>query len=644
MKQKNRGEKRSKKDFEKKDKKKSSQEKSSRKKQSAKPETPFQDAGSLLVSRSVVGVILQADDGFALQTTNKRTKEVYPIRLLPTEGWRVGDLVRGRFMPNRKTDKIVVDVQSVLGEVGDPTLFSEAIIEEFEIPHVFSDEALAEARAAKPVKLEDRADLRDLPFVTIDGADARDFDDAVFAKKNSDGWHIVVAIADVAHYVKPGSALDTEAQERGNSVYLPDRVVPMLPEELSNDLCSLRPNEDRACLAAHLLIDREGNLREWKFVRGLMRSRARLIYEDVQAAMDGSPNEEIAPLMKGVIKPLFGAYACLMTARMKRGTLDFELPERKVILDKAGSPTAIPVRERLSSHRLIEEFMITANVAAASALQRQNVQTLYRIHDAPSEIRLEALDKFLESCKLGHLTSGLKDLKNRPVTSKTLAMILAAAAKTRHAEAVNEIVLRTQAKAVYDPENIGHFGLALKCYAHFTSPIRRYADLIVHRGLIRAHDLGTDGLTESEEEKLSFIGQYISATERRADTAEREVVDRYAAHFLTQHIGSIFDARIKGVIEGGIFAALDATGTEVLIHASQLPKEDPKDFFYRDANKAAMIGSRSGRVYRLGDPLVIRLDAVDRLTGKLSFSFPEEEAPDLAVSGSRTKPAVCAAG
>ena len=426
-----------------------------------------------------------------------------------------GQLAVAEVIPTQRRGPKQAKLIEIIGDINAPRAVSLIAIATHEIPNRFPKGALDEADAAQPVTLKDRTDLRDIPLVTIDGIDARDFDDAVFAEPDKNGgWHLIVAIADVAHYVKHEGALDKTAYERGNSVYFPDRVVPMLPEALSNELCSLKPHVERACMAVHMWMDKGGEMTHWEFVRGVMRSHARLSYEQAQAAMDGHPDSIAKPLLDSVIRPLYGAYRDLMKARVKRGTLELDLPERKVEIDN-GNIKSVAIRERLDSHRLIEEFMITANVAAAAQLEGKGGVCLYRIHDKPTEIKLEALRDFLDSI-------GISLVPPKQMHSRFLTQILENAANTEHAQVVNEMMLRSQSQALYSPENIGHFGLALAKYAHFTSPIRRYADLIVHRGLLRTCKLGDDGLTEREIEKLEDIADHISATERRAAGAERD--------------------------------------------------------------------------------------------------------------------------
>jgi len=465
-----------------------------------------------------------------------------------------------------------------------------------------------------------REDLRPIPLVTIDGADARDFDDAVFAEldpdpQNKGGYHLVVAIADVAFYVRPESELDREAIKRGNSTYFPDRVVPMLPEALSNDLCSLRPKENRACMAMHLWIDAHGKLIRHKPVRGLMRSAARLTYEQVQAAVDGVVDDVTDGLVEPVLQPLYDAFAILARARAKRGALDIEMPERQVLIDDKGNMTGVKARIRLDSHRLIEEFMILANVAAAMALEKKHAACIYRVHGKPSEEKIDNARTFLESM-------GYSLPKGQVIKPANLNAILHKARGTDVAHIVNQIILRSQAQAVYHPENDGHFGLGLEKYAHFTSPIRRYADLIVHRSLINAYDLGEGALDKGEEARLAEIADMISKSERLSMEAERSSIDRFTASWMAEHEGESFDARISGVTRFGLFIRLEENGAEGLVPIRSLPN----DFYIHDEQQHALIGRRNKIVFRLCAPLRVRIVRADRLTGSATFEVINPEA------------------
>ncbi len=548
---------------------------------------------------------------------DKKTKADFLVAPEDTAGALPGEVVVGELLPRSFRQQRLVRVLDRVGVAGDPKAASLLAILTYDIPLDFPPAAIEEAESFQAPTLGKREDLRAIPLVTIDGQDARDFDDAVFAEPDGEGWHLIVAIADVANYVRPGSALDNSAYERGNSVYFPDRVVPMLPERLSNDLCSLRPHEDRACLAAHMWIDGTGRLTKHRFARGLMRSAARLVYEQAQAAIEGRLDETTAPLLEPVIKPLYAAFDALKLARDKRGTLDLDLPERKVQLSPEGKVVDIGVRDRLDSHRLIEEFMICANVAAAEALEAKNVPCVYRVHDQPNEDRLEGLRGMLDS--LGYtLAKG----KLRP---SNFTLILDKVRDRPEQTLVNESILRSQAQAVYSPENIGHFGLALRRYAHFTSPIRRYADLLVHRGLIRAYGLGEGGFEGSAYPDLEENSKHISQTERRAAAAERDATDRYVAAYLSDRVGARFAGRITSVTRFGLFVALKETGADGLVPISTLPD----DFYVHDETRNALIGQRWNRVYRLGAAVEVTLLEADRVTGGLLFRMENRDGADL---------------
>jgi ribonuclease R len=465
-----------------------------------------------------------------------------------------------------------------------------------------------------PVSPAGRTDLRDIPLVTIDGSDARDFDDAVWAEpdldpENRGGWHLIVAIADVAWYVRPGSALDREAERRGNSVYFPDRVVPMLPEALSNELCSLKPGVDRACLAVQLWIDSAGGKRRHRFERGIMRSAARLTYEEVQAARDGSAGCAPGPAS---IAALYGAYAALTEARAARGALELDRSEDRVVLDAEKRPAAIVRAVRLDSHRLIEEFMILANVAAAEELEARRQLCMYRVHDAPDPDKVDALRVFLEETGL----PGLALAKGQAIKPELFNRVLRRAAGSGEAVLVNDLVLRCQAQAAYSPNNIGHFGLALRRYAHFTSPIRRYADLLVHRALLG------DAEADAGRYGLEATAAHISATERRAAEAERAAIERYRATLLAKSVGSLFTADISGVASFGLFVKLRENSADGLVPISTLPG----DYYVRDERAQRLVGRNSGRIYRLGAEVLVRLVQADGIGGRLVFRI-EEETP-----------------
>ena len=506
-----------------------------------------------------------------------------------------------------------------LGSLKSERAVSLIAIHTHGIPSVFRRETEQEAEAAKAPTLHGRENWRHVPFVTIDPPDAKDHDDAVYAepdnaRDNLGGFIVHVAIADVASYVKPGSALDREALARGNSVYFPDRVVPMLPERISNDLCSLRAREDRPALAVRMIIGADGRKRSHTFHRVLMRSVAKLSYQQAQSAIGGRPDEDTEMLVEPVLAPLYAAYETAARARAERQPLDLDLPERKILLKGDGTVDRVITPERLEAHRLIEEFMILANVATAETLERARVPLIYRVHDEPGMEKVVALREFLATLDIPFQKGGIlkPELFNR-----VLARV-----KGRDAEQlVNEVVLRTQAQAEYSSENYGHFGLNLRRYAHFTSPIRRYADLIVHRGLVRALKLGNDGLPDSADQKtLAEISAQISATERRAMLAERETADRLIAHFLADRVGANFDGRISGVTRAGLFVKLHDTGADGFVPARTIGDE----YFRYDEKGHAMVGSRSGETYRLGDPVTVKLIEAAPVAGALRFEILSE--------------------
>ena len=503
-----------------------------------------------------------------------------------------------------------------LGSLKEERAVSLIAIHAHGIPHVFRSETLREAEAAKPAGLAGREDWREAPFVTIDPADAKDHDDAVHATpdrdpKNPGGFILEVAIADVGHYVRPGSALDREALVRGNSVYFPDRVVPMLPERISNDLCSLRPSEDRAALAVRMIIGADGRKRSHTFHRVLIRSAAKFSYQQVQAAVDGWPDDTTGPLLGAVIEPLYAAYRALKRARDERSPLDLDIPERKIVLTAHSTVDRVMTPQRLDAHRLIEEFMILANVAAAETLEKARIPLIYRVHDEPGIEQLNALREFLTTLDISLPKAGAL----RP---GQFNHILAQVKGKDSEQLVNEIVLRTQAQAEYAAENYGHFGLNLRRYAHFTSPIRRYADLIVHRGLIRTLKLGDGALPDDADVRsLGEISAQISGAERRAMKAERETFDRLLAHFLADQVGAEFEGRISGVTRAGLFVKLTDTGADGFIPARTIGDE----YFHFHEAAHAFVGGASGATYRLGDRVSVRLAEATPVAGALRFEM-----------------------
>ena len=581
----------------------------------------------------LLGVFVLGPDGGRLRPTDRKNKAEYAVARGDDGAAKEGELVLAEMLPGHGLGLRQARVTERLGHMGDPRSISLIAIFGRGIPVDFPSDALTQAAEAGPVALGGRADLRRIPLVTIDGEDARDFDDAVWAEPDSDpgnpgGWHLMVAIADVGHYVRPGDPLDRAAAERGNSVYFPDRVVPMLPEALSNGWCSLKPEEERGCLAVHIWIDAGGEKRRHRFERGLMRSAARLTYRQVQAAADGESDERMAPLLEPVILPLYGAYRALLKARLARGALDLDLPERQIVIGGDGRIDRIVPRARLDSHRLIEEFMIAANVCAAETLEARRTPCMYRVHDEPARDKIDALREFLASL-------GYKLAKGQVLKPMHFTQILDKAAGTPHAQLVSEVILRSQAQAVYSPENLGHFGLALRRYAHFTSPIRRYSDLLVHRGLIAALDFGRDGLPVGAEASFPQLGEHLSMTERRADAAERDAEDRFVAAFLASRVGASFSGRISGVTRFGLFVALDDTGADGLVPISTLPS----DYYIHEEARHRLVGRQSGRVYLLGDAVEVRLAEADMVTGGLIFELLEgaNSRPGGARKGGRPR-------
>ncbi len=541
-----------------------------------------------------------------------------------------GDLVAVEVARSGRLGLAAGVVVERLGSIKGERAVSLIAIHAHGIPHVFAGAVAAEADAARPPRHAAKdlhEDWREVPFVTIDPPDAKDHDDAVHAVPDPDprnrGGHLVsVAIADVAYYVRPGSALDRAAVERGNSVYFPDRVVPMLPERISNDLCSLRPDEERPALAVRMVIGADGRKRSHTFHRVLIRSAARLHYEQAQLAVSGRPDEVTEPIVKKILEPLYAAYRAVRRARDERGPLDLELPERKIVLKSDGTVDRVIMPQRLESHRLIEEFMILANVAAAETCERARVPLIYRVHDEPSPEKITALREFLATLDISLPKGGTL----RPdAFNRILAQV-----KGRDVERlVNEVVLRSQAQAEYAAENFGHFGLNLRRYAHFTSPIRRYADLVVHRALIRALKLGADGLPDGTEVRaLAEVAANISAMERRAMKAERETVDRLIAHFLAERVGAKFDGHISGVTRAGLFVELDETGADGLIPARFIGDEY---FRFNEASRAFVGASAT---YRLGDPVTVELVEAAPVAGALRFKLLRD---DHAAAGRGTR-------
>ena len=613
-------------------------------------------------SEAVLGIFRVLKDGtFRIEPVERRQPELIVDKEFQN-GAKNGDLVEvepskaGRYgLPKAK-------VLSVLGSLTSEKAVSMIAIHAHDIPHIFPPDVLAEAEGLSPLPsprsrgeggprgrvggsadLEEsappliplpgpsprkrgegsheREDWRDLPLITIDPADAKDHDDAVFAVPDTDennvgGVIVTVAIADVAAYVRPGTPLDREALKRGNSVYFPDRVVPMLPERISNNLCSLREGEDKPAIAVRMTFSAEGRKIRHSFHRVMMKSAAKLAYPQAQAAIDGAPDDKTGPILDTVLRLLWDAYAVLKRGRDARQPLELDLPERKILLKEDGTVDRVVVPERLDAHKLIEEFMIQANVSAAETLEGRKQALIYRIHDAPSLAKQESLREFLQTLSL----SLARGAQMRPAQFNG---ILERVRGADNEALVNEVVLRSQSQAEYSPANIGHFGLNLRRYAHFTSPIRRYADLIVHRALIASLGLGAGGLTRDDEARLEEISALISATERRAMAAERETVDRLIAAYLAERVDERFDARISGVTKAGLFVTLPQYGADGFIPVSSLGG----DYYIYDETARSLFGERSGKGYQLADRVEVRLVEVAPMAGAMRFEMLSEPKP-----------------
>jgi len=585
----------------------------------------------------VLGVLRQEGARFWLTPVEK--KERRELAVSDVADGEAGDLVLCEVSGQR--GRVSARVDAVLGDPFAPKSFSLIAIHKYELPHEFSGAVIEEAKRVARQPLGEREDLTHVPIVAIDPADARDHDDAIWAARDEDeenkgGWKAIVAIADVSFYVRPGSELDKAARARGNSVYFPDRVVPMLPEELSADICSLKEGEDRAALACHLTIGKDGTLKGWRFTRAKIRVAANLAYEDAQAAIDASEEDRVEvaspvcwmpevegpvpnELVEQALKPLWGCWRALFAARNKREPLELDLPERQVVLDEKGRIESVAPRERLGAHRLVEDFMIAANVAAARALEAKKSPVMYRVHEPPSREKLEALKDYLE-------TFGIQFTLGQVIKPATFNRIIERVGESDSMPEIMEQLLRTQMQARYAPDRLGHFGLALATYAHFTSPIRRYADLLVHRGLVSAYKLGEGGLPPADAEKFEEIGEQISRLERRAMEAERETVDRYVAAYLADQVGQVVMCRITGVQPFGFFATVVEFGGDGLVPVSTMGEE----YFRYDEKAQQLVGEDSGTTYRQGQKLRLRIAEASPVSGSLRFELPDGQARDRA--------------
>ena len=566
--------------------------------------------------RKILGIYRKSTEGGRIVPIDKGLGKEWTVPSDATGGARDGELIEAEQSgPKGRMGLPRARVVDRLGDPSAPKAVSLIAIHQHGIPDDFPDLVIKEADGMKPAGLKGREDLREVPFVTIDPADARDHDDAIHAHADDDpknpGGHVLwVAIADVACYVRPGSALDAEARKRGNSTYFPDRVVPMLPDRLSADLCSLHEGVPRPCIAVRMQIDAHGRKLGHRFTRGLMRSAASLTYAQVQQAADGQPNDRCGPLMEEVIRPLYAAHEALQKARDERQPLELDLPERKVELSEEGKVLSVRFTERLEAHKLIEEAMILANVAAAETLTAKKSPLLFRVHEEPPEDKLDSLREVAEA-------AGLVLARGQVLKTSHLNQLLKAAQDTEHAEIINLSTLRAMTQAYYAPSNFGHFGLALPAYAHFTSPIRRYADLIVHRGLISAHGWGKDGLSEGDIAHLDETAEHISETERRSMLAERDTNDRYLAAFLSERVGEEFTGRISGVARFGVFVRLDETGADGLVPMRSLGRE----FFHFDPENGTLMGADTGLTIGLGQRVTVRLAEAVPVTGGLALDL-----------------------
>jgi len=576
----------------------------------------------------MLGIYRAGSDGGRIVPIDKGQDKEWVVGRDMTGGARDGELVEAEQAGSRRMGLPQARITARLGDPSGPRAVSIIAIHQHGIPDQFPDAVVAEADAAGPAPLAAREDLRDLPLVTIDPVDARDRDDAVHAHADTDtqnpGGHVVwVAIADVAHYVRPGSQLDREARNRGNSTYFPDRVVPMLPDVLSGDLCSLHEAVDRPCLAVRMVLDAQGAKRSHRFTRGIMRSVASLHYAEVQDAIDGNPSDKAAPLVGDVLQPLYAAYAATKTARAMRQPLDLDLPERKIVLDEEGKVSSVAYYDRFDAHKLIEEFMILANVAAAEELIRLKRPLLFRVHEEPSPEKMDALREVAEA-------SGFTLAKGQVLKTAHLNRLLAQAQGTEFSELMNVTTLRSMTQAYYNAQNFGHFGLSLRNYAHFTSPIRRYSDLIVHRALIAGHGWGDDGLSAQDVEQLDETAKQISDTERRSMIAERDTTDRYLAAFLADRVGAEFTGRISGVQRFGLFVKLDETGADGLVPIRSVGRE----FFHYDQASQTLMGSDTGVTIGIGQRVTVRLAEAVPVTGGLMLDLLEIEGRNLPAGAS----------
>ncbi|HEY0274899.1 MAG TPA: ribonuclease R [Paenirhodobacter sp.] len=579
-------------------------------------------------AQKIVGIFRKTAEGGRIAPIDKGSSAEWLVPPGATLEARDGELVEAEQSgPKARLGLPRARVTERLGDPTAPRAVSLIAIHQHGIPDDFPAAVMAEADAAIPAALTGREDLTALPFVTIDPADARDHDDACLViaddnPANPDGFLLWVAIADVAHYVTPGSALDREARKRGNSTYFPDRVVPMLPDRLSGDLCSLHEGVTRAVIAVRMTVDSTGQKRAHHFTRALIRSAGSLEYAQVQEAHDGRPDAQCEPLLQEVIEPLYACYEALKRARAVRQPLELDLPERQIMIDDAGKVSSVRFKERLDAHKLIEEFMVLANVAAAEELERLRRPLLYRVHEEPPPDKLESLRDVAQA-------SGFTLAKGQVLKTAHLNRLLAQAEGSEFDELVNISTLRAMTQAYYAPRNLGHFGLALRSYAHFTSPIRRYSDLIVHRALITGHVWGKDGLSPFDIDNLDDTAQQISDTERRSMAAERDTTDRYLAAYLSDRVGSEFTGRISGVQKFGLFVKLDETGADGLVPVRSIGRE----FYHYDAEAQQLVGADTGVTIGIGQRVLVKLAEAIPVTGGLELELLEIDGASLPAPG-----------
>jgi ribonuclease R len=563
----------------------------------------------------VVGTLKRSEGEWIVVPTNRRVRDDYTIPEADLMDAIEGDVVKIEVNHSRNARRKPARIIEVIGDKNDPKTISLIAIHEKGIRDEFSAAALEETRNMTVPDLKGRVDMRHIPLLTIDPADARDRDDAVFAQKTDDGYHIIVAIADVAHYVRPGSALDKEAFARGNSTYFPDRVVPMLPEKLSNNLCSLAPNENRACLAHHLFIDKSGNLTDFYVERAIMNSVAALSYEQAQdAVINGILDEATAPIKDTLLQPLFDAYKVLRAARERRGALEIVSPERRIVVDEKGEMTGVKIRPHFEAHEVIEEMMVLTNIAVAKHISKLDFPSIYRVHAEPPPEKVTALNDYLTGFSI-------KNVAPSKLTAAKFNAILKEVADSPYKHLLNDSVLRSQTKAEYSTENIGHFGLATEFYQHSTSPIRRYPDITTQRNLIKIFNLGSDGTTQAEIDNLDAIAEHVSFTERMSTEAERVSIDRFTAAYLSQFIGDTFAGRIRNVNEKGIFVGLDDTGADGFVPLRSLPRDE----YYFNPEKHCLTGRYSGRIFRIGAPVNAVIVEANRMTGSMIFAIENAE-------------------